>query len=210
MTAFILACILLAILLFYRFYFLRSPERVVPNDDTLFVSPANGKIIAILNQDELREGENKLYKENKEVIDDRTAGFWSGATLISIVMTPLDVHYQKAPLASKLIQETYEEGRFFNAMKSNDTMKSTFQNEYNSMLFQTPENYQFRIIQIAGFVARRIVDFMHIGQEVKQGEKIWLIKLGSQVSIVLDKNFEILAQTGDLVVDGETILARKK
>lgn len=165
-------CLLMGIGAFYRLYFLRSPERAVPNDDTLFVSPANGKIIAIINQDELKTGESKLYKANKEVIDDRTTGFGSGATLISIMMTPLDVHYQKAPLASKLIEETYEEGRFFNAMKSNDTMKSTFQNEYNSMLFQTPEQYQFRIIQIAGFVARRIVDFMQVGQEVKQGEKI--------------------------------------
>ena len=202
--------LLIGIGAFYRFYFLRSPERAVPNDDTLFVSPANGKIIAIINQDELKAGETQLYKENKEVIDDRTAGFGSGATLISIMMTPLDVHYQKAPLASKLLEQTYEEGRFFNAMKSNDTMKSTFQNEYNSMLFQTPENYQFRIIQIAGFVARRIVDFMQVGQEVQQGEKIWLIKLGSQVSIVLDQHFEVLAQTGDIVIDGETILARKK
>ncbi len=106
MTVFILACVLLTLLLFYRFYFLRSPERAVPNDDTLFVSPANGKIIAIINQDELKAGETQLYKENKEVIDDRTAGFGSGATLISIMMTPLDVHYQKAPLASKLLEQT--------------------------------------------------------------------------------------------------------
>ena len=51
-------------------------------------------------------------------------------------------------------------------------MNSTFQNEYHSMLFETPETYQFRVIQIAGFVARRIVDFLNPGQEVKQGEKI--------------------------------------
>lgn len=72
-------------------------------------------------------------------------------------MTPLDVHYQKAPLESTLLESHYEEGRFFNAMRTGKTMNSTFQNEYQSMLFETPENYKFRVIQIAGFVARRIV-----------------------------------------------------
>ena len=195
---------------FYRFYFLRDPIRAVPNDDTMFVSPANGKIIAIIKQDELKNHKTELYKENKKVINDWTEGFSSGATLISIMMTPLDVHYQKAPMGSTMIDEVYVAGRFWNAMRSNSTMNSTFQNEYHSMLFETPEAYQFRVIQIAGFVARRIVDFLNPGQEVKQGEKIWLIKLGSQVSIVLDKNFEVLAKVGDKVVDGETILAKKK
>lgn len=126
------------------------------------------------------------------------------------MMTPLDVHYQKAPLAAKLIKEDYEEGSFLNAMKKDQEMKSTFQNEYNSMLFVTPEGYRFRILQIAGFVARRIVDFLELEQNVEQGESIGLIKLGSQVSIILDENFEVLAQTGDVVIDGETVLARKK
>jgi phosphatidylserine decarboxylase len=64
-------------------------------------------------------------------------------------MTPFDAHYQKAPMLSTLIDEEYEEGRLFNAMKSGEKMSSTFQNEYNSLLFKTPENYKFRIIQIA-------------------------------------------------------------
>lgn len=89
-------------------------------------------------------------------------------------------------------------------------MKSTFQNEYHSMLFETPEKYQFRVIQIAGFVARRIVDFLDPGQAVQQGENIWLIKLWSQVSIILDKNFEVTAEVGDTVIDGETVLAKKR
>ena len=97
---------------FYRFYFLRDPIRAVPNDDTMFVSPANGRIIAIIKQDELKDHKAELYKENKKVINDWTEGFSSGATLISIMMTPLDVHYQKAPMGSRMIDEVYVAGRF--------------------------------------------------------------------------------------------------
>lgn len=201
---------LIGIRAFYRFYFLRDPIRNIPNDDNLFISPANGKIIAIIKQDDLKGHKAELYKKNNKVIDNWTEWFSSGATLISIMMTPLDVHYQKAPTKATMLSEEYMKGRFLNAMKSNTNMTSTFQNEYHSMLFETPEKYQFRVIQIAGFVARRIVDFLDPEQQVQQGEKIWLIKLGSQVSVVVDKNFEVLAKVGDKVIDGETILAKKK
>lgn len=202
--------LLIGVRAFYRFYFLRDPIREIPNDNQVFVSPANGKIIAIIKQDGLKDRKTELYKKNRKVINDRTEGFSSGATLISIMMTPLDAHYQKAPMQATMLSEEYMKGRFWNAMRSNKTMKSTFQNEYHSMLFETPEKYQFRVIQIAGFVARRIVDFLDPWQAVQQGEKIWLIKLWSQVSIVLDQNFEITAKVGDKVIDGETVLAKKK
>lgn len=101
---------------FYAFYFLRSPVRAVPNDNSLFVSPANGKIIAIIPYDEALKS-TELYKKHNVVLDDWTEGFSTGATLISIMMTPLDVHYQKAPLAAKLLSEHYQPGLFLNAMK---------------------------------------------------------------------------------------------
>lgn len=198
---FLLILVVLALGLFYKFYFLRSPLREVPGDNQLFVSPANGKIIAIIKQDELKDGETQLYKKHYEVINDWTEGFNSGATLISIMMTPLDVHYQKAPLQATLLEEEHVEGRFLNAMKKDSEMHSTFQNEYNNLLFETPEKYRFRILQIAGFVARRIVDFLETGENVEQGDTIGLIKLGSQVSIILDEHFEVLAKTGDVVID---------
>ena len=126
------------------------------------------------------------------------------------MMTPLDVHYQKAPLASQLISKSYKPGSFLNVMKSDPTLRQTFQNEHNSMLFQTSEGYQFRIIQIAGALARRIVDYVVPNQQLQQGEKIWLIKLGSQVSVVLDANFELQAKVWDVVIEGETVLAKKR
>ena len=209
----ILVCVAIVLLivcfLFYKFYFLRNPQRNIPNDDSLFVSPANGKIIAIIHQEDLINKNTELYKENNVVIDDRTEGF-TGATLVSIMMTPFDVHYQKAPTAATLIAQNYEEGYFYNAMKTKKGMRSTFQNEYNNMLFWTDEGYQFRVIQIAGFIARRIVPYLSLQDEVTQGQGIGLIKFWSQVSVILDNNFEVIANVWDKVIDWETIIARKK
>ncbi len=194
---------------FNQFYFLRQPTRNVPHDDSLFVSPANWTIIKVIHQDDLTDWDTELYKENNVVIDDWTQGF-SWATLVSIMMTPLDAHFQKAPLVSKLIDQQYHEWHFFNATKTSWTMRSTFQNEYNSMLYLTPEWYKFRIIQIAGAMARRIVSLLEPNDIVEQWQFIWAIKLWSQVSVVLDSNFDVQVKEWDYVIDWETVIATKK
>lgn len=194
---------------FNQFYFLRQPTRDVPNNNALFVSPANWTIIKVIHQDDLTDWNTELYKENNVVIDDWTRWF-SWATLVSIMMTPFDAHFQKAPLLSKLVDQQYQEGHFFNATKTSWTMKSTFQNEYNSMLYFTPEWYKFRIIQIAGTMARRIVSLLEPDDIIEQWQFIWAIKLWSQVSVVLDDNFDVQVKEWDYVIDWETVLATKK
>jgi len=123
-------------------------------------------------------------------------------------MTPLNVHYQRAPQTSTLIAQTYQTGKFLNAIASG--LDATFQNEYNAMLFETPNKTKFKVIQIAGFLARRIVSFLEVWQSVKQGELIGLIKLGSQVTIIFDKNVSVQAKVGDTVHEGLTILGTLK
>jgi phosphatidylserine decarboxylase len=203
----ILTGTILLILAFYFFYFLRDPQRNIPNDPSLFVAPANGKIIAIIQnptQDDI------LYKNNTKVLDNFVAGIGSGATMISIMMTPLNVHYQKAPLDAKLIDQIYVPGKKLNAMKNATMLESTLQNEYNAMLFETPQGIRFKVIQIAWFVARRIVPYLDINQEVQQGDHIGLIKFWSQVTVIFDKNIDITAKLGDIVIDGETVLWKVK
>ena len=95
-------------------------------------------------------------------------------------------------------------------MKTDPTMKSTLQNEYNAMLFETDEWVRYRIVQIAWTVARRIVSFMDVEDEVTQWEVIWLIKFWSQVTIIFDSNVEVIAKVWDKVVDWETVLAKMK
>ena len=95
-------------------------------------------------------------------------------------------------------------------MKTDPTMKSTLQNEYNAMLFETDNWVRFRIVQIAWTMARRIVSFVDIDDQVTQWDVIWLIRFGSQVTIIFDSNVEVIAKIWDKVVDGETVLARMK
>ena len=208
-TLLIVVFFLIAFILYYKFYFLRNPKRKIPHKSKLFVSPANWKVIAIIRQDELTDKNSALYKENDVVIDDWTEGF-SWATLVSIMMTPFDVHFQKAPTDATLMTQNYEEGYFYNAMKTKKGMRSTFQNEYNNMLFWTDEGYRFRVIQIAWFFARRIVPYLKLQDVVKQGDPIGHIKFGSQVSVILDNNFKVKVKVWDKVVDWETVIAEKK
>jgi len=192
---------------FYRCYFLREPWRNIPNDESLFVSPANGKIIAII---ENPTDHTIIYKDNHEVLDHFIDWIGSWATMVSIMMTPMNVHYQRSPNNATLIEEKYVRWRRRNATKTDPTMKSTLQNEYNAMLFESDNWVRYRIVQIAWALARRIVSYVDIDDEVEQGDIIWLIKFWSQVTIIFDSNVEVVAHIGDIVIDGETVLAKMK
>jgi phosphatidylserine decarboxylase len=130
--------------------------------------------------------------------------------MVSIMMTPLNVHYQRSPNNATLIEEVYVKWKRLNAMDTDPTMESTLQNEYNAMLFETKEWVRYKIIQIAWAMARRIVSYVDVDDEVEQWEVIWLIKFWSQVTIIFDDNVEVLAKIWDKVVDGETVLAKLK
>lgn len=199
--------ILVCCIAFYRCYFLRQPYRKVPNDESLFVSPANWEIIAIIKDP---TDNTVIYKDNNAVLDHFIDWIGSGATMVSIMMTPMNVHYQRSPNNATLIEEKYVRWKRRNAMKKDPTMKSTLQNEYNAMLFEADNWARYRIVQIAGTMARRIVSFVDIDDQVEQWEVIWLIKFWSQVTIIFDNNVEVLAKIWDKVVDGETVLAKMK
>ena len=192
---------------FYRCYFLRQPYRKIPNDENVFVSPANGQIIAII---ENPTEDTVIYKDNNHVLDHFIDWIGSGATMVSIMMTPMNVHYQRSPNNATLIEEKYMRGKKRNAMKQDPTMKSTLQNEYNSMLFEANNWVRYRVVQIALTMARRIVSFVDINDEVQQWEVIWLIKFWSQVTIIFDNNVEVIAKVWDKVIDWETVLAKMK
>ena len=192
---------------FYRCYFLRQPLRKVPNDENIFVSPANGQIIAIIKNP---TDNTVIYKDNHYVLDHFIDWIWSWATMVSIMMTFADAHYQRSPNNARLIEQVYVHGKKRNAIRLDPTMKSTLQNEYNAMLFETENGVRYRIVQIAWMVARRIVSLVDVEDEVAQWEVIWLIKFGSQVTIIFDNNIEVTANVWDKVVDWETVLWKLK
>jgi phosphatidylserine decarboxylase len=199
--------IILAVFLFtyYQVWFLRQPVRNIPGNSHVFVSPANGKIVSIhkWNTQTLTVTKEEYGAINVWTKDVDTAG-----TIISIQMDVTNVHYQRAPVDGKVISETYTHGSFHNAVQMSNEYGIRFENEHNEFLMETPSGKKYKVIQIAGFLARRIVDYTKPGQVVKQGDVIGLIKLGSQVTVLLPHDVEVLVKNGDVTVDGETILAK--
>ena len=195
--------LILAFIAFYFLWFLRNPKRNPPKKNVI-VSPANGKIHKIMYSDDrsikIQKG---LLGKIKAFIGDVS----EKCAIISITMTPLNVHYQRAPLDGKIVKIRYQKGKFLNAVHNSNDMQATFENENNQILIKT-EIGNIKVIQIAGFIARRIISIAKKNQYIKKGQTIGLIKLGSQVTIILPKDkIRVTAKEGQTVIDGETVLA---
>lgn len=191
---------------FYRFWFLRCPKRNVPNVGNAFVSPANGEVVSItkFNSEWInvtKERFGVIYLWTKDV---DTAGY-----IISIQMTPIHVHYQRMPVTGKILAHKHTNGSFNNAIVMGNDLGIRFENEHNEILVENTQGEKFKLVQIAGFLARRIVDFVEPNQEKKTGELVGLIKLGSQVTVIVPQNYFPKVEVGQTVIDGETILATK-
>ena len=208
LRALVYTTVILAVFLFayYQVWFLRQPARNVPGNDHVFVSPANGKIVSIhkWNSKTLTVTKEEFGAINVWTKDVDTAG-----TIISIQMDVTNVHYQRAPTAGKVLAELYTHGNFHNAVQMSNEYGIRFENEHNEYLMETLSGKKYKVIQLAGFLARRIVDYTKPGQVVKQGDVIGLIKLGSQVTVLLPHDVKVEVKTGDVTVDGETILGRE-
>jgi phosphatidylserine decarboxylase len=198
-----LVALVLVLGLFYRFWFLRQPERHVPHDNHVFISPANGKVVSITkwDKDYLNITKGKYGLINVWAADVDTSGY-----MVSIQMDPTHVHYQRAPLDAKIISHAHSKGSFNNALGSDNPYGIRFENEHNEILIQANDSSRYKIIQIAGFVARRIEDYVKPDQDVKQGDVIGLIKLGSQVTVILPHNTKVNCKIGETVTDGESVI----
>ena len=169
------------ILLIFTFYFFRDPERVVPIGNDILVSPADG---LITNITEIKEGK-KLY------------------TKVSIFLSIFNVHIQRLPISGEVTKVDYIEGKFINATldkasDENERLKITIKNG-NNLIYVT---------QIAGLIARRIVNYVKINENINQGERYGIIKFGSRVDIEFPNNFKLLVNEGQQCIGGETIIAQ--
>ena len=184
-------------LLFYKFIFLRDPQREIPSGSNM-VAPADGKIINIvkINKDNLKikKGFGKVNVLCSDVIQE---GY-----LISIFMSIFNVHVNRAPIGGEVVSIKHKKGKFFMAF---DIEKSFF-NESNEIIMKTSIG-RIKIIQIAGFLARRIECSVKEKQKVNKGKRIGRIIIGSQVTIILPKNIKLLVKKGDKVKAGESIIA---
>ena len=174
------------VLTIWVYYFFRDPERVIIEDDNYLVSPADGEVIKVEEVD----GPKELGLESKRF------------KKISVFMNVFDCHVNRTPCGGKIEEILYKPGKFFNASLD----KASEDNERNYFKIKDPHNNDVIVVQIAGLVARRIVCESNKDQELKQGDRIGMIRFGSRVDIYF-KNKKVLAKLGQNVVAGESLIA---
>jgi len=175
-----LAGVLLVLGAFVLFFF-RDPERTPPSDLELIVSPADGRVM--------------------EVVEE-ARGECPGRR-ISVFLSIFDVHVNRAPVAGRIAAMEYRKGQFHAAMRG----RASEQNEQNVIHVST-EHGEVVFKQIAGWVARRILCWKAVGDSVTRGERVGMIRFGSRVDIWLPDRVEILVRPGQHVAGGSSILAR--
>ena len=176
------------VLTIWVYYFFRDPERVIIDDDNYLVSPADGEVIKVEEVD----GPKELGLENKKF------------KKISVFMNVFDCHVNRTPCAGKIEEILYKPGKFVNASLD----KASEDNERNYFKIKAPHNNDIIVVQIAGLVARRIVCESNKNQELKQGDRIGMIRFGSRADIYYE-NYEPLVKVGQKAISGETLLAKK-
>ena len=164
--------------------FFRDPERVVPPGDHLITSPADGKVVAIL--DDVRE-ERFIRATCKRV---------------SIFMSPLDVHVNRSPVDGTVLEVAHSPGRFHAAFLD----KASEDNERNAVLVEDARGERILFVQIAGQLARRIVCAVAPGDRVRRGERYGMIMFGSRLDLYLPAGVNVTVQVGDRVTAGESVI----
>jgi phosphatidylserine decarboxylase len=175
------AAVVLVLLAAFVFSFFRDPDRVIPSDPNAIVSPADGRVVV--------------------VTEEENAG--RPGTRISIFLAIWNVHVNRSPAAGTITGMEYRPGKFLAAMRE----RASFENEQNIISLAT-ESGEITFKQIAGLIARRVVCWKKTGQSVARGERIGLVRFGSRVDLWVPRGSEILVVVGDNVKGGASILAR--
>ncbi len=160
-------------------YFFRDPQRNVPSEANIIVSAADGRVTRV---------------------EDRDNG-----KFVSVFLSPMDVHVNRAPIAGKVVKIDYIKGK----KKPATSDEASLINERNAL---TIEGEKMTVVctQIAGIVARRIVCWSKTGDNLELGEKFGLIKFSSRTDLLMPNEVEVLVKVGDRVVGGETVIAKLK
>ena len=182
---FYLLFIITSVLLFCIFFFFRIPARKFTIDEKGIVAPCDGKVVVI-----------------EEVLADEY--FNDRRIQVSIFMSPLNVHSNINPVSGKVIYNQYHKGKYLVAWHP----KSSTENERHTNVFKTSSGQEVLIKQIAGAVARRIVNYNQMGKEVEQGSEMGFIKFGSRVDLLLPLDADIKVKIGDITEGGVTIVAK--
>lgn len=175
---YVLGAVFLVVAIFVLNFF-RDPERSIPSDPCLIVSPADGRVTAVVEED----------------LDGRRV------RRVSIFMSPLDVHVNRSPIAGTIQNVTYRKGSFRVASQE----RASVENEQNVFTVRG-EQGEIVVKQIAGLLARRIVFWKRPGDIIQRGERVGLIKFGSRVDVAVDPQVELRIRVGERVRAGTSVL----
>ena len=167
----------------FSLWFFRDPERTAPADDRAVISPADGRIVAVVS-----EREDRFLNTQ--------------ATRVSIFMSPLDVHVNRSPVTGTVRQVQHTEGKFRAAFSD----KSSLDNERNAVVLESGGK-RFLMVQIAGALARRIVCHVGPGDRLERGQRFGMIMFGSRVDLYLPSGVVPVVRRGDRVRAGVSVVA---
>ena len=176
------------ILTIWCYYFFRDPERYPINDDEYLVSPADGLVLQVQEN----EGPKELNLENKKF------------TKVSIFMNVFDCHVNRSPCSGKVSKILYKPGRFLNASLD----KASEDNERNYYKITNSKGEDIIVVQIAGLIARRIVTETSESSDLTQGERIGMIRFGSRADLYFE-NYKPLIKVNQKTRAGETLIAKR-
>jgi len=159
--------------------FFRDPHRTPPDVPGVVLSPADGRVVEVTSTE-------------------------NGGSVVRIFLSPLDVHINRSPVEGRISNIHYQKGRFLAAYKE----AASSNNEQNILEIETNTGDNFRVIQIAGVLARRIVCWTKAGDTIYAGERFGLIQFGSRTDLYFPKGFDISVEQGQRVRGGETIVGR--
>src|SRR5713226_9220761 len=175
------ATAVLVFLAAFIFSFFRDPERVIPVEPGTVVSPADGRVVVVTEE----ENEGRPGKR------------------VSIFLAIWNVHVNRAPAAGTITKMDYRPGKFLAAMRE----RASVENEQNVFTLST-DGGEMVFKQIAGLLARRVVSWKKVGEKVARGERIGLVRFGSRVDLWVPKEAEVLVKLGQNVKGGASVLAR--
>ncbi|MFA5903211.1 MAG: phosphatidylserine decarboxylase family protein [Desulfobacula sp.] len=168
-------------------WFFRDPDRDLPEGETAFISPADGKVIVV----------------------ERQSGceYLTGpCTKVSIFMNVFNVHVNRVPFDGVVQKIRYSPGKFINASFD----KASSHNERNALVVKTLDGKDYAVVQIAGLIARRIVNCVKEGEKIKKGDRYGMIRFGSRLDLYLPYDFEIAVHVGKKTMAGSTIIGYMK
>lgn len=169
----------------FSVYFFRDPDRRILDDPSIIVAPGEGRIL--------------------EVSEEFNPDLGETSKVVRIFLSVFDVHVQRSPITGKVTKIEYHQGKFLDARNP----RAAFENEQNTVVIEN-ERCKVAVKQIAGFIARRIICGVRLGESVRLSQRLGLIRFGSQVDLYLPKDVELCVSKGDRVMSGVSVVAIQK